>query len=167
LLTGDNDRQKEELVALLGDKTQLYFHQQPQDKLDYVKGLQEKGQEVLMLGDGLNDAGALSQSDCGVVMTEETGSFTPASDAVLQADSFAELTTFFRFARQSVRLVYIAYGLAFLYNVVGLSYAVQGLLSPVIAAILMPLSSVTIVVFGLVSSSLVAWRMGLTADGKR
>jgi len=167
LLTGDNNRQKQELVEVLGENTRLLFRQQPQDKLDFVKQLQEKGREVLMLGDGLNDAGALSQSDCGIVLTEESGSFTPASDAVLQAHSFTDLPTFFRFAKRSVRLVYIAYGLALMYNVVGLSYAVQGLLSPVIAAILMPLSSVTIVVFGLVSSSLLAWRMGLTAGGRR
>ncbi len=159
LLTGDNDRQKSALEDQLGPEAKLLFQQAPQHKLDYVQDLQKHGREVLMLGDGLNDAGALSQSDCGLVLTEQNGSFTPASDGVLHADSFGLLSTFFRFAKASVRLVYLAYSLAFIYNVIGLSFAVQGALSPVIAAILMPLSSITIVVFGLLSSTWVAWRM--------
>ena len=101
-----------------------------------------------MLGDGLNDAGALQQADVGIVIAEDTNNFTPACDAILDAQQFRMLPDFIRYAQSSLKVVYGAYGLAFIYNVIGLSFAVQGTLSPVIAAILMPLSSVTIVAFG-------------------
>ena len=62
--------------------------------------------------------------------------------------SFQKYQPYLAFLKGSISLVYAAYFLAFVYNIIGLSFAVQGLLSPVVAAILMPLSSVTIAVFG-------------------
>ena len=107
----------------------------------------------MMLGDGLNDAGALQQSNAGIVLAEDTNNFTPACDAILHSAEFRRLPDFVKLVRRSTHLVYYAYGLAFFYNVIGLSYAVQGLLSPVVAAILMPTSSITIVAFGMLSSN--------------
>ena len=147
LLSGDNDKER----AILGKwlfKENLYFNQSPKDKLHFIKGRQQFGDKLLMLGDGLNDAGALQQADVGIVISENTNNFTPACDAILDARQFERLPDFIRYAQQSLKVVYAAYGLAFIYNVIGLSFAVQGTLSPVIAAILMPLSSVTIVAFG-------------------
>lgn len=161
LLSGDNDRERLLLEPFFGSGEHLKFEQKPADKLDFIRQLQQQGEQVLMIGDGLNDAGALKQSDCGLVVTENTNNFTPASDGILFAGAFRRLPAFLRFARRSIRLVYGAYGIAFVYNVIGLSFAVQGLLSPVVAAILMPLSSITIVLFGTGSSSLLARRMGL------
>ncbi len=161
LLSGDNDRERTSLEPLFGSDTQLFFRQQPQDKLNFVKKLQSEGKKVLMIGDGLNDAGALQQSDAGIVVTEDTNNFTPACDAILHAERFGQLPQLARYARRSIRLVYYAYGLAFLYNVVGLSYAVTGVFTPVVAAILMPLSSVTVVIFGLISSNVLARKFGL------
>ena len=114
-----------------------------------------------MLGDGLNDAGALKQSDAGVVVAEDTNNFTPACDAILDARQFHLLPSFLDFARRSIRLVYFAYTFALVYNIIGLSFAVQGALSPIVAAILMPLSSISIVLFGMLASNGVARRMGL------
>ena len=164
LLSGDNDREREVLQPLFGEAQALRFEQSPADKLEFIRQLQESGEKVMMLGDGLNDAGALKRSDVGIVLSDDTNNFTPASDAILAADRFRSLPQFLLFARRSIRLVYGAYGLALIYNIVGLSFAVQATLSPVIAAILMPASSITIVVFGVLSSNLLAWRMGL--DGK-
>jgi Cu+-exporting ATPase len=161
LLSGDNDRERPLLEPFFGRGEHLKFEQKPADKLAFIRRLQEQGEQVLMIGDGLNDASALQQSDCGIVVTENTNNFTPASDGILFAGAFQRFPTFLRFARRSIRLVYGAYGIAFVYNVIGLSFAVQGLLSPVVAAILMPLSSITIVLFGTGSSSLLGKRMGL------
>ena len=158
LLSGDNDRERATLEPIFGASAQLLFQQQPQDKLDFVRSLQQNGQKVLMIGDGLNDAGALQQSDAGIVVTEDTNNFTPACDAILHAEQFEKLPQLIDFTRRSIHLVYYAYGLAFVYNVVGLSYAVSGLLTPVVAAILMPLSSITVVLFGLLSSNAMARR---------
>ena len=147
LLSGDNDKERTTLQKWLV-KENLYFNQSPKDKLQFIKGRQAFGDKVLMLGDGLNDAGALQQANVGIVISENTNNFTPACDAILSAQQFDRLPDFIRYAQQSLKVVYAAYGLAFIYNVIGLSFAVQGTLSPVIAAILMPLSSVTIVAFG-------------------
>lgn len=153
LLSGDNARESSLLQPLFASSGAMHFRQTPKDKLQYIRDLQQAGDRVLMMGDGLNDAGALKQSDVGIVVTEDTNNFTPASDAILDARSYQKLPALLDFTRQSVYLVYGAYGFAFIYNAIGLSYAVQGTLSPLVAAILMPLSSTTIVVFGLVSSN--------------
>ncbi|MFK8006292.1 MAG: heavy metal translocating P-type ATPase metal-binding domain-containing protein [Saprospiraceae bacterium] len=160
LLSGDNEKSRADLMPFF-DKN-LYYFQSPKDKLNFIKKLQSTGEKVLMLGDGLNDAGALQQSDVGVVIAENTNNFTPACDAILSADSFIQLPQFSKYMQGCLRLVYAAYGLAFLYNIVGLSYAIQAKLSPVIAAILMPASSVTIVFFGVLSGTFLAWKLGLT-----
>lgn len=158
LLSGDNDDEADRLRPLFGSDKFLKFNQSPIDKLEFVKKLQQEGKHVLMVGDGLNDSGALQQSEVGLVVTEDTNNFTPASDGVLKADRFKSLPVFLEFSRRSIYLVYWAYTFAFVYNTIGLSFAVQGELSPVIAAILMPLSSVSIVLFGLLSSTILSRR---------
>ena len=161
LLSGDNSRERPLLAPIFGDNGNMHFQQSPQDKLQFVRSLQHNHQKVLMLGDGLNDAGALKQSDAGIVVAEDTNNFTPACDAILDARQFHHLPTFLEFARRSIKLVYFAYGFALIYNIIGLSFAVQGALSPIVAAILMPLSSISIVLFGMLASNGVARRMGL------
>ncbi|MDX1941880.1 MAG: heavy metal translocating P-type ATPase metal-binding domain-containing protein [Saprospiraceae bacterium] len=156
LLSGDNDRERAALEPVFGKDTQLLFRQQPQDKLDFIKKLQFEHHKVLMIGDGLNDAGALQQSDAGIVITENTNNFTPACDGILHSRQFEHFPKLMIFAQKSIHLVYYAYALAFIYNVFGLSYAVMGIFTPVVAAILMPLSSVTVVLFGLISSNILA-----------
>ena len=161
LLSGDNSRERALLAPIFGDNDNMHFQQSPQDKLQFVRELQAKEQKALMLGDGLNDAGALKQSDAGIVVAENTNNFTPACDAILDARQFHHLPSFLEFARRSIKLVYFAYGFALIYNIIGLSFAVQGALSPIVAAILMPLSSISIVLFGMLASNGVARRMGL------
>ena len=161
LISGDNDSERIFLEPLFNQNGAVLFRQSPQEKLEFIKKLQSEGTFTGMIGDGLNDAGALQQSDIGIVISENINNFTPASDAILHASKFASLPKMTEYARKSVQLVYAAYGLALIYNVIGLTFAVQGVLSPIVAAILMPASSITIAVFGVVSSSLVARRMRL------
>ncbi|NND06598.1 MAG: HAD-IC family P-type ATPase, partial [Saprospiraceae bacterium] len=159
VLTGDNSDQEQALRSVFGPQAELRFSHHPEQKLQYVKEKQYSGERIMMIGDGLNDAGALKQSDLGIVVTEHISNFVPACDAILDAQNFTNLPSFLKYLKRSTHLVYIAYGIALVYNVIGLSYAVQGILSPVIAAILMPLSSVTIVMFGIGSSTILARRM--------
>ena len=161
MLSGDNDRERERLLPLFGAGEELRFDQSPTDKLDFVRALQEQGDQVLMVGDGLNDAGALQQSAVGIAVAEETSSFSPACDGILDADRLTELPVFLRFARVSRRVVLASFGLSFLYNVVGLSFAVQGTLSPLISALLMPLSSVSIIAFTTATTRALARWMGV------
>jgi Cu+-exporting ATPase len=124
----------------------VLFRQTPFDKRRHVNELQAKGAHLLMVGDGLNDAGALAAATVGLAVNEDEARFNPACDGIVRADRLVALPTVIRAASRMKWVLALTYLLAFAYNVVGLSYAVTGALSPVIAAILMPLSSVTIVV---------------------
>lgn len=152
VLSGDNDKERERLHRLMGEQTTLLFQRSPHDKLDHIKSLQEQGEKVAMIGDGLNDAGALMQSEVGIAITEDVKHFTPACDAILDGSGFRLIPDFFKFSRAAVKKVYQARILSLAYNIVGVSFAVQGKLSPLLAAIFMPLSSVTIVAFGLIGT---------------
>ena len=160
LLSGDNDAEKESLSQVFPYADQLRFDQKPKDKLEYIRMTAGKNECVAMIGDGLNDAGALAESDVGIVITEDTSNFTPACDIIMDSSRFSQLPDIFNLAKISIQLIFIAYTIALLYNIIGLSFAVQGILSPVIAAILMPLSSVTIVLFGVIASKVSANRLG-------
>ena len=161
LLSGDQDKDADEFAPMFDSRNHMIFNQKPEDKLRFIRKLQEKNRRVMMVGDGLNDAGALYQSNAGIVVSEDTNNFTPACDAIIHAQSFDRLPQFIALARRGIRTVNRAYLLAFVYNVAGLSYAVTGTLSPVVAAILMPLSSVTVVLFGMGMSTWEARRLGL------
>jgi len=164
LLSGDNEGEKVNLTKYFKNDSQLFFNQSPKDKLDFIAGLQSKGKKVLMVGDGLNDAGALKQSDIGIAITEEVGNFSPASDAILNAEEINLLPDFIKFSRASIYIIFISFGLSFLYNLIGLGFAVQGMLSPLFAAILMPISSISVVVFASVSTNFLAKRKGLLSQ---
>ncbi len=158
LLSGDNDTEAETLSdpAVMGiAQRDMRFEMDPHQKKDWIKEQQESaGEKILMLGDGLNDAGALKEAHFGISIAESNTQFTPASDGILTADSFNKLPKLIKLARQARYVVLAAFGLSLIYNVIGVAVAVQGLLSPVIAAILMPLSSVSIVLFTTISTSL-------------
>jgi Cu+-exporting ATPase len=156
LLSGDQDQEAARLAPFFPDANTMLYNRTPQEKLDFIKNLQDNHRNVLMIGDGLNDAGALQQSNLGIVVAENTNNFTPACDAILHAEEFANLPHFVQLARSGVKIVQWSYAVALTYNIVGLSYAVSGQLSPMIAAILMPVSSISIVLFGVGMGNLLA-----------
>ncbi len=147
LLSGDNERERERFRTLFGDKAELNFNQSPLDKLGFIRRLQESGKTVMMVGDGLNDAGALQQSDIGVAVVEEVGAFSPASDVILDAARVPQLLEILKLARRAARIVRAGFAISAAYNVGGVGIAAAGLLSPVVCAVLMPVSSVTVVLF--------------------
>ena len=147
VLSGDNDGERSNLEAILPKGTELIFNQKPEQKLEYIKQLQEKGQNVMMVGDGLNDAGALAQSNVGISISENVNVFSPACDAILDATEFSRLNYFLKLSHKAILIIKMSFGLSLLYNVVGLSFAVTGNLLPLVAAIIMPLSTITIVSF--------------------
>ncbi|NJB81849.1 heavy metal translocating P-type ATPase [Wenyingzhuangia aestuarii] len=153
ILSGDNDAALPYLKEQLPTETQYYFHQSPHDKLAHVKQCQQQGESVLMVGDGLNDAGALLQAQVGIAVAEDVNVFSPASDAIIDAKKLSQLPNFMKLCKQSLQVVRVSFLLSILYNVVGLYFAISGVLTPLIAAILMPLSSITIVVFVTVATN--------------
>ena len=165
ILSGDNDGERRALHQLLPFKVQMYFNQKPEDKLEFIEKLQESG-KVMMVGDGLNDAGALAQSDVGVAVAENVNVFSPACDAILDGKVITRLSRFLELAKRSMGIIKWSFLLSLCYNLIGLYFAVTGQLEPVIAAILMPLSSISIVAFTTVATNVVARRLTQTIQNE-
>lgn len=161
VVTGDNENEKSNLLNYFSDESTLYFRQSPFQKLDFIRKLQNTDKRVLMIGDGLNDAGALKQSEVGISITEDVNTFAPSSDAILDGQQFHRLADFVIFAQQSRTIIIISFIISFIYNLVGLSFAISGTLSPLIAAILMPISSISVIVFSTGTTTLLAKRKGM------
>ena len=153
VLSGDNSSEEQTLKNLIPNITEMRFSQSPEDKLEYIKHLQDQGKKVAMLGDGLNDAGALKQSNIGIAIADDTNSFTPSSDVIMNGGVLTKLHDYFALTKDAMIIVKLTFGISFLYNVVGLTVAVLGEMSPLFAAILMPLSSISVVAF----TSLSTW----------
>ena len=153
ILSGDNEGEREILEKLLPKNTELVFNQKPEEKLEFIKKLQEKGQNVMMIGDGLNDAGALAQSNVGISISENVNVFSPACDGILDASQFTKIHSFLKLSKKAIGIIKMSFTLSLLYNVIGLSFAVSGKLSPLVAAIIMPLSTVTIISFVTLASN--------------
>lgn len=147
VLSGDNEGERKTLERILPKNTSLVFNKKPEEKLEFIKSLQEKNGNVMMVGDGLNDAGALAQSNVGVSISENVNVFTPASDAILDAHQFSKLQYFLNYSKNAMRTIKMSYVLALTYNVVGISFALTNNLSPLVAAIIMPVSTATIISF--------------------
>ena len=154
VVSGDNEGEKEYLQNFLPSETDLLFNQKPENKLDVVANLQKQGKKTAMIGDGLNDAGALAQSDVGIALSENINVFSPACDGILDASKFYKIATFLKASKKAIKIIKYCFILSLCYNVIGLYFAVTGQLMPVIAAILMPLSSISIVVFTTISTNL-------------
>ncbi len=161
VVSGDNSGEKTALQEIFGTDCNLLFNQHPEDKLNFIKDIQRQGKKVMMLGDGLNDGAALKQSDVGVAITDDCNNFTPASDAILDASKLTILDKFILLCRINKKIVIASFILSIVYNIVGISFAVQGNLSPLVAAILMPSSSISIILLTFGASNLVAKKMKL------
>lgn len=146
LLSGDDTKDAETLIPYFSYE-QVWFNQKPQDKLNKIEALQKDGRKVLMIGDGLNDAGALRQSNVGVALTEDINAFSPSCDAIMDAEKFDRLGDFIRFSKSAMGVVVAGLILSIFYNVIGIYMAASGILSPVYAAVFMPLSSISVVLF--------------------
>mgnify|MGYP001379442852 FL=1 len=159
ILSGDNDGEKARLQELLPLTTPMFFNQKPVDKLHFIEDLQKQGKKVLMVGDGLNDAGALAQANVGLVISENINVFSPACDAILDASKFTRLYDYIRASKKALKIIKLSFLLSLFYNLIGLYFAVTGQLEPVIAAILMPLSSISIVAFTTIATNIIGRKL--------
>jgi Cu+-exporting ATPase len=155
VVSGDNEGEKDFLQDNLPKETKLLFNQKPEDKLEVVANFQKDSKKIAMIGDGLNDAGALAKSDVGISLSENINVFSPACDGILDASQFNKIDQFLKASKKGIKIIKRSFILSLCYNIVGLYFAITGELMPVIAAILMPLSSISIVIFTTVSTNLV------------
>lgn len=155
VLSGDNNRSEQYLKDQLNRPIGYHFNQSPQAKLNFIESLQANGQSVMMVGDGLNDAGALSKSNVGIAVVDNTIQFSPASDAIMLSEQLPLLDRYINAAQWSKRLIKTTFVISTLYNVVGLYFSVTAQMSPLVAAILMPSSTFTIVLSTMIGSALI------------
>lgn len=156
VLSGDNDSEKHQLEGVFPSNTNMIFNQKPLDKRDFVAALESADCATMMVGDGLNDAGALMSSSFGLAITDDVSYFSPGSDAILLGDHLPQLGAFFKMAQKMRKIIWWSFAISIAYNVVGLFFAVRAELNPMIAAILMPASSISIVLFTWISSMISA-----------
>lgn len=145
LLSGDNEKDLDVFKAHFKSNEHLLFNQSPQEKLEFIKKEEQKGNHILMIGDGLNDSGALLEATVGFAVSEDVFRFTPNADAILDAQSINRLHLLLKSANYSNTILAVCYSFSILYNIIGLGFAISGQLTPLVAAILMPLSSISIV----------------------
>jgi Cu+-exporting ATPase len=156
LLSGDNEDEKNYLGNFFTNSATLNFNQSPQQKFNYIENLMQHGKKVIMVGDGLNDAGALMKSYAGIAVTDDVNFFTPACSAILEGNKVSQLKQYLDYAKAGAWIIKASFIISLLYNIVGLSFALTGTLQPVIAAILMPVSTISIVLFTTLSSNIIA-----------
>ena len=158
LLSGDKKEHAAHLLDWFPTPESCQFECSPMDKMNFIHSLQQQGKKVAMIGDGLNDAGAIKQAHIGIAVSDDHLHFTPASDAILQGSSLTNLPKFISFAQDGLKLIKFSFVISLVYNAIGLSFAIQGTLSPLIAAILMPVNSF---------SMLVIANVGMNYQGKK
>ena len=152
LLSGDSDREKGKLGRLFGEDVPLHFHQTPADKLAFVARVQAQGEAVLMVGDGLNDAGALKQADVGVAMGTGTDVAMENAGVTLVKGDLRGIVRARRLSIATMRNIRQNLFFAFVYNMIGvpvaagLLYPFFGLLlSPMLASAAMTFSSLSVI----------------------
>jgi len=163
ILSGDNDKDKSELdkitnSAISNGTIQAFFENTPDKKAEVIKNLNNNGNFTLMIGDGLNDSMALNSANIGMAVTENNSNFTPGADIIILGDKVTKLYLVLDLAKKTKLTVYLSFGLSFIYNIIGIYFGLRGELTPLLAAIIMPLSSITVVIFNVSLISFFAYK---------
>jgi Cu2+-exporting ATPase len=143
LLSGDAEAPVADLATRLGI-TDWASGRLPSEKRAHVQALQDQGHKVLMIGDGLNDTAALAQAYVSISPASALDAARTASDIVLLGQDMAPVADALRIAKQSTRRIRENFALSAAYNVIAVPLALIGIATPLMAALAMSLSSITV-----------------------
>ena len=146
LVTGDGAEVAASVATTVGiDSSHVISGALPETKLEIVKKLQGEGHCVLMVGDGINDAAALTASDLSMAMGTGTDTAISSADITLMNSGLSSVISAISLAKKTLRIIHLNMGWALIYNVIGLPIAALGYLQPIYAAAAMALSSLFVV----------------------
>jgi len=143
LLSGDNKNIVKETAKTLGIE-EFYFEQTPIEKVDFLKKLKSQNQKIMMVGDGLNDAPSLALADVSISFSKAADITQNVADIVIQSAKLTPILTALTLAKRSISLIKENLFLALLYNLIAVSFAIAGHVTPLIAAIAMSSSSILV-----------------------
>ena len=145
-MTGDNPQAAQDVADAVGiDRDHVFAQVMPETKLMKVRNIQRKEKKVMMIGDGINDAGALTAADVSAAMGTGTDTAIGAADITLMNPSLESAIAALDLSKKTYRVIRTNLGWAFAYNIIGIPIAAAGLLSPMYAAGAMALSSLFVV----------------------
>lgn len=151
VMSGDGPRDRDVLAQEFSEQD-LLFSLGPDQKAQNVVDRQNQGRPVLMIGDGLNDGPAMSVADAAIAVTDQTATLVPACDVIMRASSLPAVPYLLSLAKAMHTWIWVIFGVSMLYNVIGLTLALLGILSPLYVAILMPVSSLTVIALSVVGA---------------
>jgi Cu+-exporting ATPase len=146
LVTGDSSEVAATVATTVGiDAAHVVSHALPETKLEIVERIKSEGHTVLMIGDGINDAAALTAADLSMAMGTGTDTAINSADITLMNTGLGSVISALKLSTKTLKIIRLNMGWAFTYNVVGLPIAAAGLLTPLYAAAAMAASSVLVV----------------------
>ena len=146
LVTGDSSEVAATVATTVGiDAAHIVSHALPETKLEIVERMKSEGHTVLMIGDGINDAAALTAADLSMAMGTGTDTAINSADITLMNTGLGSVISALKLSKKTLKIIRLNMGWAFVYNVIGIPIAAAGLLSPLYAAAAMAASSVLVV----------------------
>jgi Cu+-exporting ATPase len=146
LVTGDSSEVAATVATTVGiDAAHVVSHALPETKLEIVERMKSEGHTVLMIGDGINDAAALTAADLSMAMGTGTDTAINSADITLMNTGLGSVISALKLSKKTLKIIRLNMGWALIYNVIGLPIAAAGLLSPLYAAAAMAASSVLVV----------------------